>query len=100
MECQYCNGNFSDSKLLMKHQKTKFCLKIQNKKKQLEEEKEILRKQLEEEKEILKKQLEEEKEILRKQLEEEKEKKDNEMETPVKFDFGQIQDIIKEYCKN
>jgi len=95
MECQYCNGNFSDSKLLMKHQKTKFCLKIQNKVKQLEEEKEILRKQLEEEKEILRKQLEEE--------------KDNEIETlknqinlmtPVKFDFGQIQDIIKEYCKN
>ena len=75
MECQYCNGNFSDSKLLMKHQKTKFCLKIQNKVKQLEEEKEILRKQLEEE-------------------------KDNEIETQVKFDFGQIQDIIKEYCKN
>ena len=97
MECQYCNGNFSDSKLLMKHQKTKFCLKIQNKVKQLEEEKEILRKQLEEEKEILKKQLEEEKEILRKQLEKEK---DNEIETQVKFDFGQIQDIIKEYCKN
>ena len=86
MECQYCNGNFSDSKLLMKHQKTKFCLKIQNKVKQLEEEKEILRKQLEEEKEILRKQLEEE--------------KDNEIETQVKFDFGQIQDIIKEYCKN
>jgi len=78
MECQYCNGNFSDSKLLMKHQKTKFCLKIQNKVKQLEEEKEILRKQ----------------------LGEEKEKKDNEIETQVKFDFGQIQDIIKEYCKN
>ena len=84
MECQYCNGNFSDSKLLMKHQKTKFCLKIQNKVKQLEEEKEILRKQLEEEKDN-------EIETLKNQIN---------LMTPVKFDFGQIQDIIKEYCKN
>ena len=76
MECQYCNSNFADLKLLTKHQKTKFCLKIQDKVNEIE---------------LLKKQLEEKDDEMKKQLEE---TDGNQIK-----EFDEIQNIIKEYCK-
>jgi archaellum component FlaC len=90
MNCQYCNKTLSDVKSLLKHQKqTKYCLEKQNETKQLKEK--------DNEIELLKNQLKEkdnEIELIKNQL---KELKEN---TKQKFDFDEIQDIIKEYCKN
>ena len=75
MNCQYCNKTLSDLKSLIKHQKqTKYCLEKQNEKKQLNEKDNEIN-------------------LLKNQL------KYNETSVKQKFDFHEIQDIIKEYCK-
>lgn len=94
MNCQYCNKTLADLKCLLKHQKqTKYCLEKQKENNQLKEkDKEInlLRNQLKEK--------DDEIELLKNQL---KEKDTKVVETvKQKFDFDEIQDIIKEYCKN
>jgi len=107
MNCQYCNKTLADLKSLLKHQKqTKYCLEKQkefNQVKLLKEkdnEIELLKNQLKEkdnEIELFKNQLKEkdnEIELLKNQL------KDNTTVVKQKFDFDEIQDIIKEYCKN
>jgi len=89
MNCQYCNKTLADLKSLLKHQKqTKYCL---------EKQKETLLKEKGDEIELLKNQLKDnEINLLKNQLNE----KDDGMGTvKQKFDFDQIQDIIKEYCK-
>jgi hypothetical protein len=103
MNCQYCNKTLADLKSLTKHQKqTKYCLEKQNEKKQLNEkdnEINLLKNQLNEkdsEINLLKNQLNEkdnEINLLKNQL------KYNETFVKQKFDFHEIQDIIKEYCK-
>jgi len=89
MNCQYCNKTLSDLKSLIKHQKqTKYCLEKQNEKKQLNEKDSEIN--------LLKNQLNEkdsEINLLKNQL------KYNETFVKQKFDFHEIQDIIKEYCK-
>jgi predicted RNase H-like nuclease (RuvC/YqgF family) len=86
MNCQYCNNTLADLKSLLKHQKqTKYCLEKQKENTQL----------IEKDNEI---------NLLKTQLNE----KDNEINllktqlnssVKQKFDFHEIQDIIKEYCK-
>lgn len=76
MECQYCNSEFSELKLLNKHQKTKYCLKIKDKVNEIER---------------LKKQLKDKDDEIE-SLKENKEK--NEIKQ-----FEEIQNIIKEYCR-
>ena len=80
MNCQYCNKTLADLKCLLKHQKqTKYCLEKQKENTQL----------IEKDNEI---------NSLKSQLIE----KDNEIKNETvkqKFDFEEIQDIIKEYCK-
>ena len=70
MNCQYCNHKLSDLKSLAKHQK---------------QTKYCLEKQKDNEINLLKNQME----LLK-----------NEMELLKKFDFNDIQNIIKDYCKN
>ena len=88
MNCEYCAHKLSDSKSLEKHQKyTKFCLEKQKEIKQLNEI-ELLKTQLiEKDNEI---------ESLKKQLNE----KDNKKNDDKNYNFDDIQNIIKEYCKN
>jgi len=91
MNCQYCNHKLSDLKSLAKHQKqTKYCLEKQkdNEINLLKDEMELLQNQMElkdNEINLLKNQME----LLK-----------NEMELLKKFDFNDIQNIIKDYCKN
>ena len=93
MNCQYCNKTLADLKSLLKHQKqTKYCLEKQKEFNQVK-----LLKEKDNEIELLKNQLKEkdnEIELLKNQL------KDNTTVVKQKFDFDEIQDIIKEYCKN
>ena len=73
MNCQYCNKTLADLKSLLKHQKqTKYCLEKQKQTNLLNEKDNEIN-------------------LLKNQL--------NEKDDETKFDFDQIQDIIKEYCK-
>jgi hypothetical protein len=91
MNCQYCNKTLADLKSLLKHQKqTKYCLEKQKEFNQVK-----LLKEKDNEIELLKTSIKEkdnEIELLK--------LKDNTTVVKQKFDFDEIQDIIKEYCKN
>jgi predicted RNase H-like nuclease (RuvC/YqgF family) len=103
MNCQYCNKTLADLKSLLKHQKqTKYCLEKQKDKEEKDKEINLLKNQLKEKDDqinLLKNQLKEkddEIELLKNQLKE----KETKVEIEQNFDFDQIQNIIKEYCKN
>jgi predicted RNase H-like nuclease (RuvC/YqgF family) len=92
MNCQYCNNTLADLKSLIKHQKqTKYCLEKQKENSLIEEKDNEIN--------LLKTQLNEkdnEINLLKTQL---NSLKYNESSVKQKFDFHEIQEIIKEYCK-
>jgi len=86
MNCQYCNKTLADLKSLLKHQKqTKYCLEKQKETNLLKEKNNEI--------ESLKNEIE----SLKNEIESLKILKNETVRQ--KFDFNEIQDIIKEYCK-